>query len=1189
MSKLVRLTVLFFSVLLLFSSTVFASIPEVLPEVSINGVNQTYVEGTPIVLLENETYSLQFFSTNPNNQPLYFDERSSSPISSSGSPSFLFLLNQQGQATYNDVDNANRESPIIGIHTLNVDVSDDPPGAPQFFHRREFTFNLTPVNYPPEFVQSTLNISCEEGSECSGQVIALDRETDFNDLVFSFGSVPGLFLDTDANGNFNFTPTFTQANQGEFLVPVNVSDGENVVSDILNITLTTENIRPIVNWSTDPAFQNQTENFIWEINATNDLEETDFYEFTIASSCSPNPWSIQNISNGLGGEFAVGRINISLNNDNNFVVCRDVTVFIHEYDNTTMNLRRIYEYNITLPIINTNDPPEIHEINTLNLFQPNMSEQFAATGLSFSYFVNATDPDFLTYEAENESLTFSLFSPPTFPSSSEPMFAIDSETGEVFSTQSQMNESYIGVWNITVQVTDNLTPQFTVARNLTLNVSLNQPPVLHPFDSSDCFDNFRCSKNISAFDPEGDVLFLFLNLTYTNPFQQVDNSFSQQDIFSLFNISPTPVISEPNVTFIMNWTPTDSNIGNYSLRVTFQDVVGNTNSSYLNFSVFNTPDAPFLSNRSDEIVPIDFPWLAETIPFQKDIFMFDDDLLWGNDNLTLNYSFIGDSLSSFSLEQVNDTFATINFTPQIGEDGTYTINFTVVDSFGLSDTQIVNFTVYDLSYFPNITEISPWFNEPLNNTIFSSFLTLPDSSVRVMDVFTPENTTRFFDIVADDRLNSNLTVSWFIDGQLINTSEYGSHAYERYFSFFDTGVYNFTVRVDGIGFDEFTWIVDVENVNRPPLFINPLRNFTGASGSLVGSRVAISRFFSLNQEATKVFYDPDDDPNENGQIDYHLDEINSLNFTLGNDACDEYAVFNFANGTDDVAIDILESGTCTTFFIATDPYGEYVYSNNASFQFVKVESSSGDAQQTSGSRTRTVVETVTIPIDIPVEDPELLKIIFPGLTETYVDERMVTPIIIRNTWNEPLTGINLGMDDGGLNLTYEFSQGNIPSLGVNQEVELNLTIFGYRRNEPFSFNISAFIGSLQYTDIETIYISSLERGSEDLESIRSRISFARDLLADTPECAELVSVIREMESNPNAVTLEVVNNIINACRYLMSSELDRSTPLPKSFVGRLSLYSKAVVDFNLLAIIVASLLFLSLIAGLLIKSTMKTI
>jgi len=107
--------------------------------------------------------------------------------------------------------------------------------------------------------------------------------------------------------------------------------------------------------------------------------------------------------------------------------------------------------------------------------------------------------------------------------------------------------------------------------------------------------------------------------------------------------------------------------------------------------------------------------------------------------------------------------------------------------------------------------------------------------------------------------------------------------------------------------------------------------------------------------------------------------------------------------------------------------------------------------------------------------------------------------------------------------------------------------------------------------------------------LKSKIGYARDLLSDNPECAELMEILDRAEKDINTVPMETINGVINGCKYLMGEAKAPNNPLPKSFTGRLSLYGKTIINYNLLFIILGGLVALAIIVSVIAKFTLKKI
>ena len=1085
----------------------------------------------------------------------------------------LFIIESDGDVTINE-----DSEDLVGNHTMQISAFDEETTGSTIL----IEFQLIAVNDAPILDAGSLEYNCTEGELCSGQITATDEDNLSGELSYNFNVS---FINASSDGSFTFIPSFAEAVLENYTIEVNVTDGENIVSGLMDLTLETVNQMPNVTFSNTTGTQGDA-SFIYYVNATDTIDTQDYFNFSITSACANSPWNITNQSNGLGGNVAVGVINTSLLS-NAYVACRNVTITIYEFSSISGLPKDTYVYDLVLNITNVNDAPVIAELNA-NEVQPNMSAQTGALGLQYSYTVNASDVDTLTYEGD--TLTFSLGNVPM--AGGGPLFTINNATGEITSVSSAMNASYAGEQNFTVRVTDSLSPQLNDSRNISITISLNVVPQLNTLDPTPCQDNFTCTKTLSGNDTEGFALTLDLvNLSILRPSNTTDTYTNTTLIANLLGMNVSDGTQLVNTTsFLINFTADDEDLGNYTLFYGMTDIVGARTQGSAQFFVNNTFEAPLFDNNDVHSIidPVSITNFLETVEYTKRFYFVDDDLLYSNDTLNFTWS-LNETLPGFNISQVNNSYATFTYTPSNIQSGDYILNITLTDSFNLSTTESIAFSIIDTSAFPIITEVMPYNS---GATQFNASFSAVAVSEAQTNVSAYENETFTFDLRAVDGDNLSMNVTWLVNGIVNTTIAYDAgspnHELSRSFGFFDAGEYNITAVVADIGSDSFTWNVTVLDVNRPPVLQNSLRNLTGASAIQGSAAVLFDNFFSLTSDLNIVFYDPDDDEDGDGRIDL-VNETNNMTFTINQSGtCDELAVFTFNETDDDLVVTPTGSGTCSTTFVATDSASASVTSNSINIQIVQTESSSSDSSSTS-SRTRTITETVTIPVEDPVDDPEEFDIIEPGITVLYENNTAIIPLTIRNTWGDAITGINLGVNSTEEQFSYVFGQQYFAELVEDEFFETNITITGFRTLSPFSFNVTAFVGSLQYTDYETININALEKGQEDVEAIKSRIGFARDLLTDNPECGELLEVLDEAEENPQDSSLQIINNVINGCKYLIGENTARDDAFPKSFTGRLSLYAKTVIDYQLLGYVLGALLGMSLVIGLVIRFTMKRI
>lgn len=1122
------------------------------------------------VAYEDSEFNLQMTYTDADRDSVIWDSADLNMSLYADTP--LFEISPGGLISFLHTDES-----LVGNHTMKISADDLDPDHEA---RVNINFEFIAVNDLPIFTNASLTKACIESFTCSGTILATDEEGD--PLNFTTNET---FINLQSDGTYSFNPTYAQAVKHNYYIQINVSDGIGQSVGFLNLSINTTNHAPNVTYQNISGTQNDPE-YYFLMNVTDAYDPQDFFNFTLNTTCGKMPWSFTQLSNGSNSTSAFLEINQSLNS-NDFVECRDATITVHEYKVDPVEPKGTYVYSVFFNITNQNDAPIIHNMSyySQNL-QNNIHNLSGAIGLSFLYRVNATDVDILTYEGD--SLTYSLIAVPTFSSTSIPLFSISPTTGTIVSNQSSMNDSYLGNHSFFVVVTDNGTPAYNYTKAVNISVAVNFPPQIFPTNSSDCAEESSCLKYFAANDTEGSLLELLLtNLSYTNPLNETRTNYTSDEIATLLGINLSDYsFAGLTTNFTMNMSSNDSVVGLYVLNYTYRDDVGKTNSSSFTFNITNIPEAPRLDNNYDHTVfeNITFGIFAETVPFLKYIYGFDEDLFYNQDTLNYTYEFIGPILPNFTVSRINNTVALVNFTPPPYETGNFTVNITVTDSTNLSDSQIINFTVHDKSEFPNITHVRPYFDISTNETIFS-FMPI-QSSENITSIVVHENQQVTFNIIAKDTDNLSMLAYWYRNGVLNRTLNYTEDsAWTYHFSYFDSGLMNFSVQIWDIGYDLFKWNVTVLDENRPPQFLNPISNYTGAN-SITG-RQTFYNFFLQNSNDI-VFLDPDDDLNEDGILSGS--EHNTLNFSVNTSgSCDEIADFEFNN--QELTVSPSKTGTCSTNFIASDSYGEIVHSNTVVMNIIRIEGAASSSSSSSTS-TRTVTQTVTIPLEIEVDVPEWFSLIEPGVVSIYENGSVVVPIELKNNLDKQIRGISLNSNTSAKNITLKFSKTYFDSLDAGASTYLNLTAYKYRANAPFEINVSAYIDSLDYTDYAVVYVNALEKGDEDTNSIKSKISFARDLLNDNPECSELFGLLLQAEkgeTNDSTHSLKIVNGVISGCKYLINEGGPASDSLPRSFIGKIGLYTQEYVNFRVLGLLFGSLLVLALAFGLIMRFKLKRI
>lgn len=211
---------------------------------------------------------------------------------------------------------------------------------------------------------------------------------------------------------------------------------------------------------------------------------------------------------------------------------------------------------------------------------------------------------------------------------------------------------------------------------------------------------------------EGYLFTANLSINTTDP---ENNTFTFTDNTSMFNISSGGVIS---------FTPTDADVRANWVSINITDSYGTISAYSINFTVYNENDVPVLATISNvtngsEGSTIQFYLTAEDPDCSIPSVVAAGGCSIANPVNYLRYR-MNASITGASVEQTTGLFS---WNPSATQNGTYWINFTVNDSTGLEDSQVIYITVNDTSYPPRFLDTHPSFcliREATEDTAFAS-------------------------------------------------------------------------------------------------------------------------------------------------------------------------------------------------------------------------------------------------------------------------------------------------------------------------------------------------------------------------------------------------------------------------------------------------------------------------------------
>ncbi|MGB9749142.1 MAG: hypothetical protein ACP5H9_01340 [Candidatus Woesearchaeota archaeon] len=437
-----------------------------------------------------------------------------------------------------------------------------------------------------------------------------------------------------------------------------------IVKNSYNLTANLSWNLSVLNVNRPPYFIGEIPNFSWNesSNLTNAFNLFDYFNDSDLH-CSNNEDNLSFNYSIIENDY---NVSVEINQGNvSFIPV------IHWFGNRTIVFYAFDSYgaynlsnNITLEVIFVNDPPIIG-YNNFSVFAYSRVNRM----------LNFTD-----YDLPYDTLTFNYTTLDDFPE-----FYMESSTGMINFTPTSVGEHYVNVTAIDSHNASDLKIIYIEIKNNS-HPHFNEIP---PNVTKHSNETFYYAVNAS--DENGDEITYYVE--------------SIEDFPSL-NINKT--------TGIMNFSLTKCDVGNHSVTITITDVYNASNSSSFLFEVINIPEPPILEELSDMHTRINKT-------FSIIISAEDNDILCPGDNLdfAINSTYGG----LFSITNINSTKNyKSNFTAYSNIVGNYSINISVIDSYGLQDSVSINFSFTE-NHAPEINEDTITANASQN---FSYLLNITD-------------------------------------------------------------------------------------------------------------------------------------------------------------------------------------------------------------------------------------------------------------------------------------------------------------------------------------------------------------------------------------------------------------------------------------------------------------------------------
>ncbi len=1068
-----------------------------------------------------------------------------------------------GVEYYRDVDNAT-PADLGDVYFESINITG----------KKLFTINSTTgeINFTPqEADKGTYLVKlliCDDNNTAEGWPNECDKYFwNFTIINSSQNNPPTLILDNI---------TILEDTQKSFNLSINVSDEDtdkeitwtyyNYNSSLISLTIDNETnnltITPLQNkygnaivniTAYDTMGKNATAKIIIQIQNVNDtpkiiyacnetinstsslMEDASVVCWINATDPDPNEYLKfeANYSWFLLNQSAIQTINYNASTLVNFTA-NDSTVgkwWVKVCVNDTSGLYDCINLNYT--VINLNDAPYFVDIANLTV----------NASVLFHYDVNASDED----EATQYGETLYYFS-------NESWFKINKTTGMIIFTPS--NENNGTNW---INITVNDSSGASVSTIINFTILINYPPTL----------NVTPNFNIT----EENVFYYNLSI---NASDKDNNSIKFSSNDSWLNLSENGII-----TLLTN----DSDVGVHWVNVTLTDSCGANSSYVLNFTVYNVEEAPNIVNIQLSQGSLPNVIILENQTLNISIIAIDEDQNIPDSTETISY------YDNTTILDVDPITGFASFTPNFTQAfNSYSINFSVMDSTHLKDSEILTITVNNLApelSIPDLIAIEHHlFRYDINSTNHPDYVLTyqTNSTLERFELntsngkisFLPNTSqigTHWIEINVTDNYNSNasavvnLTVypnsrptcnfgnSFYVGSTTIyetnhtgnfyvsgcNDTEVNGEHDNLTFIWYWNGTYNKSFE---LSYDEYisqyviwnysTYYLD-EGVNNVTVVIT--------DGYLNTSYSWYINVLHVNSPPVLV----KKIGNFNG-TNYYLEWLQDTTYTINLSEYfvdyDEYGL-NYSNVT--------YNWTPTTNRISVSLSGNYLHLSPQEGWYgeenITITASDNITQTTSNlvilkvkqKYTERIVQTRTATSTRTVFKNVGFDIIIPGLITMIAGTDTIVPIIIKNTGDVDLNMLEISAKTNETGIQLVFDQNKFQKLKSGEEITANLRILaGDLAPERYVINIDAFSKSPSIRKSAKLFLDITEREAELKAAVSNELSFTRDIIQQNPECLELSELLDRAEKLINEGKFNEALNLIRttnqACKDFLAKQ-----------------------------------------------------
>jgi hypothetical protein len=1138
-------------------------------------INVTGVNDLPIVQqVQNQTAyagtlkTISVFATDPDNDPLtYYDNTT------------LFNINPAtGLISFTPVTGD------IGNYSILINVSDGVTNI-------SMIFNLSVINNTAPVLggKPLPDIVTTEGNLTALYFNATDIDED-DLLTFTTGCVPSnakiCNIITTNNSNENgraqitFTPNQTDidAPGPVWTVTVTVNDSKGSTdSDTFTITIIdTEHYPQLSPYPIPNQKMKVNKTFSMYVYASDDDGNLNVF--------GDDTTLFNIITLGSDGYAKTGRINFTPNASDIGEYWVNITV----NDDTGR-----YNWSLALFNVTPNTPPTIQPI-------PN---QTAIEDQLFTYLITASDED------PQDTLNYSHNG--TY--NGQPMFNITS-TGLISFTP---NSSHTGSYEINISVTDGEATAWTMM-NLTIGSYNDFPYWVPPLEAY--YVNETTYLNTTHWNSTN-ILSYATNMTVWNStlyeknytfilLDAYDEEFGtsqftvfpaiedQLDFFWTFinftnasNDTVTSGITLFDVTHpyytghnaLINFTPTNAQVGVYYVNITVDDTTGRSNTSTVRIEVFNVNDAPVITGHTPDVT--DYQNMTENSSMMFSVSAMDPDY---GDSLHYQWALNGTNISGANQSQYN-------YTTDFFSAGWRNVTVFVLDRQNTSTP--LNWTI-------NVSNVNRmgWFGQlrEYNYTHFNAGVTKNNVTVMpleegvILSNSTPTayRTNGMFESAVRDTTETNnhheySTINW-----TGNTTPPLQAQYSLYFqtrtknclptqclwSQYNESVFYMTSNVGIIAtapaerYIQYRFFLQTNNTQYTPQ-VN-----TVTLGYKIKDKTQEQNTNQTLIDLDSYFFEPDIDDNvtfnattPNGTA------VTDVNITINPSV--PHRVF--------IATNSIFKGATQVVFHMSDGYNT-TDSNVININVTEAVTTPQVIMVPMGGGGGGAV-SMPVPYEVPtyITSPVAFRLIAPQMVTTYANATMEVPINLFNEGNFTLANVKLNASSPNKDVTIRLSKEHFDTIKGGQKEFVTLTVESYKTYGTYEILVEASADATSIADDGTekistfherakVFVNSLLKASGNESQVNTKLAFAEDLLSNNPECLELNEFMKKAKQAVAEGNKEKAENlldqVVESCKYLIAPREKRpeiETPAKVYGMPTESLFIIGTVGFVTLLVAIA--------------------